>query len=195
MDKYLRQYAEPGTAAVEDIPPGEPWQQVVVIPVCNESTEILRPLPPGPGRSLMILVVNETGKAARHVSVTNQEFAHELQARFRLRWQPADGSGLSLFNDPTSSRDILLVDRFSDGHRFTDKGGVGHARKTGADLATHLIRQQRVRSPWIHCTDADVYLPQRYFTCSATLNDRSVKNTAALIYPFRHRLLVNNPGE
>ena len=191
MDKYLRQYAERGTAAVEDIPAGEPWQQVVVIPVCNEPTDILRPLPPGPGRSLMILVVNEAGTAPRHVSLANQDFAAELQARFRLRWQSAAASGLTLYHDPGSSRDVLLVDRFSDGRKFPPKGGVGHARKTGADLAAYLIHQRRVRSPWIHCTDADVRLPRRYFSCSTALSDTAAQDTAALVYPFRHSIAAD----
>ena len=195
MDKYLRQYAERGTAAVEDIPAGEPWQQVVVIPVCNESTEILRPLPPGSGRSLMILVVNEAGTAPHHVSVANQDFAAELQARFRLHWQSAAASGLTLYHDPGSSRDVLLVDRFSDGRKLPPKGGVGHARKTGADLAAYLIHQRRVRSPWIYCTDADVRLPQRYFTCSTALSDTSVQDTAALVYPFRHSIADGKSGD
>ncbi|MFB3079542.1 MAG: hypothetical protein ACE1Y4_16205, partial [Lysobacterales bacterium] len=139
MDKYLRQSAERGTAAVADIPLSEPWQRVVVIPVCNESTQILRPLPPGSGRSLMILVVNEAETAPQHVSVANQDFAAELQARFKLRRPSAAASGLTLYHDPASPRDVLLVDRFSDGRKFPDKGGVGHARKTGADLAAYLI--------------------------------------------------------
>ena len=171
---------------MEDIPPGEPWQQVVVIPVCNESTGILRPLPPAPGRSLVILVVNETETAAQHVSVANQEFANEVSARFRECWQSAGGPGLTLYSDPASSRDILLVDRFSAGRQFPPKGGVGHARKTGADLAAFLVHQQRVCSPWIHCTDADVRLPQRYLTCSAALSEASTQETAVLVYPFRH---------
>ena len=171
---------------MEDIPASEPWQQVVVIPVCNETTEILRPLPPGPGRSLMILVVNETGTAPRHVSLANQDFAAELQARFRVHWQSDAASGLTLYHDPASPRDVLLVDRFSDGLKFPSKGGVGHARKTGADLAAYLVHQRRVRSPWIHCTDADVHLPQRYFSCSTALSDTAAQETAALVYPFRH---------
>jgi len=171
---------------VEDIPASEPWQQVVVIPVCNETTEILRPLPSGPGRSLMILVVNETGTAPRHVSLANQDFAAELQARFRVHWQSDAASGLTLYHDPASPRDVLLVDRFSDGLKFPSKGGVGHARKTGADLAAYLVHQRRVRSPWIHCTDADVHLPQRYFSCSTALSDTAAQETAALVYPFRH---------
>jgi hypothetical protein len=192
VDKYLRQYAELGTAAVENIPAGEPWQQVVVIPVCNESTEILRPLPPGPGRSLMIVVVNESGTAPCHVSLANQDFASELQARYRMDWQSAAASGLTLYHDPASSRDVLLVDRFSDGHKLPSKGGVGHARKTGADLAAYLIHQRRVHSPWIHCTDADVRLPRRYFTCSTALSDTAVQDTAALVYPFRHGIVEDN---
>ena len=191
MDKYLQQYAEPGTAAVEEIPASESWQQVVVIPVCNESTEILRVLPGGSGRSLMILVVNETGNAPRHVSLANQDFAAGLQTRFRMYWQSTAASGLTLYHDPASSRDVLLVDRFSDGQNFLGKGGVGHARKTGADLAAYLIHQQRVRSPWIHCTDADVRLPQRYFTCSAAISDATAQDTAALVYPFRHSMTTD----
>jgi len=189
VDKYLREYAEPSTAAAEDIPASEPWQQVVVIPVCNESTDILRPLPPGPGRSLMILVVNETGAAPGHVSVANQEFANEVHARFSMSWQSVGASGLTLYADTASSRDLLLVDRFSEGQQLPPKGGVGHARKTGADLAAYLVHQHRVLSPWIHCTDADVRLPQRYFTSSAALvGEGSIKDTAALIYPFRHTM-------
>ncbi len=195
MDKYLREYTEPGTAAAEDIPAGEPWQQVVVIPACNESTDILRPLPPGPGRSLMILVVNETETALRHVSVANQGFAAEVHARFSMAWQSDAASGLTLYRDSMSSRDLLLVDRFSEGHQFSPKGGVGHARKTGADLAAYLVNQRRVRSPWIHCTDADVRLPQRYFTCSAELSETTTQDTAALVYPFRHTTAGDKTGD
>ena len=143
----------------------------------------------------MILVVNEAGTAPHHVSVANQDFAAELQARFRLHWQSAAASGLTLYHDPGSSRDVLLVDRFSDGRKLPPKGGVGHARKTGADLAAHLIHQRRVRSPWIHCTDADVRLPQRYFTCSTALSDTSVQDTAALVYPFRHSIADGKSGD
>jgi len=192
VDKYFREYAERGTAAVEDIPACEPWQQVVVIPVRNETARILRPLPAGSGRSLMILVVNETGTAPPGVSAANRDFAAEVQARFMMYWQSDAASGLTLYRDPATPRDVLLVDRFNDGNELPPKGGVGHARKTGADLAARLIRQQRVRSPWIHCTDADVQLPHRYFTCSAMLSESTAQKTAALLYPFRHCIATEN---
>lgn len=195
MDKYLRQYAEPGTAAAADIPAGEPWQQVVVVPVCNENSEILRHLPPAPGRSLMILVVNEASSAPGHVSVANRDFVAELNARFRSCWQSDGDSGLSLFRDPASPRDVLLADRFSKGRKLPARGGVGHARKIGADLAAFLIHRQTVGSPWIHCTDADVCLPRRYFSCIGALNGDSGQYTAALVYPFRHCIAVDRDSQ
>jgi hypothetical protein len=143
----------------------------------------------------MILVVNEARTAPRHVSLANQDFAAELQARFRMYWQSAAASGLTLYHDPASPRDVLLVDCFSDGRKLPPKGGVGHARKTGADLAAYLVHQRRVRSPWIHCSDADVYLPQRYFSCSTALSDTAAQETAALVYPFRHSIAVDKTGD
>jgi len=143
----------------------------------------------------MILVVNETEAASSHVSAANQNFAAEVHARFRVCWQSVDSSGLTLYNDTASSRDVLLVDRFSAGHQFPPKGGVGHARKTGADLAAYLVHQRRVRSPWIHCSDADVRLPQRYLTCSAAINEESAQDTAALVYPFRHSVVMDNTDD
>ena len=143
----------------------------------------------------MILVVNEADTAPHHVSVANQEFAAELHARFKRRRPSAAASGLTLYHDPASSRDVLLVDRFSDGRKFPAKGGVGQARKIGADLAAYLIHRRRVRSPWIHCTDADVRLPHRYFTCSTALSDTTAQDTAALVYPFRHSIAADQTGD
>lgn len=143
----------------------------------------------------MILVVNETEAASGHVSAANQNFAAELNDRFRMCWQSTASPGLTLYQDPASSRNLLLVDRFSEGRQFPPKGGVGHARKTGADLAAYLVHQRRVRSPWIHCTDADVRLPQRYLTCSAALSENSAQDTAALVYPFRHSVVMDNTDD
>lgn len=194
MDKYLDQYTEPGTAAVAGLPAAEPWQQVLVIPLCNEATGILRPLPPAPGRSLMILVVNQTEAAPNQVALANRDFAAQVQTRFELQWQSDPAFGLGLFNDPASPRDVLLVDRFSNGLQFPPKGGVGHARKCGADLAAYLYHHQRVRSPWIHCSDADVVLPEHYFSCTAALGDTAKTDTAALVYPFRHVTASDSAG-
>lgn len=193
MDKYLSLYAEPEIAALPDLlkalPDLQPWANVMVIPACNESADFLRPPPPCDGRSLMILVINETLSASEKVSQTNQALAASVRERFILQWQSEpefSGFGLSLFRDSLALRDILLVDRFSAGRQLPVKGGVGHARKIGVDLATSLIHCKRIQSGWVHCTDADVHLPVEYFTCSQ-MSINSASDISALVYPFHHR--------
>jgi len=192
VEKYLRHYAEPEIAAldglVEGLPGQGPWENVMVIPACNETPGFLRAPPPCGGRSLMILVINEPVSASDRVSLSNQALASSVQARFELQWQSdAEFSGfkLSLFRDPLAPRDVLLVDRFNEGRKLPVKGGVGHARKIGVDLAVSLIHRRRINSRWVHCTDADVQLPDTYFTCSNSLQNPG-SAYAVLIYPFHH---------
>jgi hypothetical protein len=190
MEKYLRHYAEPETVAlgrlVDSLPEQCRWKNVVVIPACNEKPEFLRTPPACNGRSLMILVINESVSASETISSNNQALAAAVREKFKLIWQSGPefpGFELSLFKDPQNARDLLLVDRFNEGRKLIAKGGVGHARKIGADLACSLIHGNYIQSPWIHCSDADVLLPETYFSCSDKVPDRGC---AALVYPFRH---------
>ena len=185
MKKYLQNYAEPEVAALDGLPDQPAWQNVVVIPACNETAGLLRSPPPCGGRSLMILVINEPENAAQNVSSNNRALAAAVEERFTHQWQSAPGPGLSLWRDTLAERDLLLVDRFSDGQRLPARGGVGFARKIGADLALSLIHRHRINSGWIHCTDADVRLPETYFTRSNAIEDPTSKYSA-LIYPFSH---------
>ena len=185
MEKYLRHYAEPEIAALDGLPDAFTWENVLVIPACDESSAFLRPSPPCDGRSLMILVINEPVTALRKVSLSNKALAAEVRARFTLQWQSAAGTGLSLWRDPLAGRDVLLVDCFSEGRQLPMKGGVGHARKIGVDLAVSLIHRQRVHTDWIHCSDADVQLPETYFSRSRKLQAKH-STYSALVYPFSH---------
>lgn len=185
MEKYLRHYAEPEVAALDGLFEAGQWENVLVIPACNESSEFLRPPPPCSGRSLMILVINESPSVSGEGSGNNQALAAAVSERFRSQWQSAGEFGMTLFQDPLAARDVLLVDRFNEGRKLPPKGGVGHARKIGGDLAASLIQQKRVRSPWIHCSDADVELPETYFTFSHAVRQQG-QEYAALIYPYRH---------
>ena len=192
MEKYLRHYAEPEITALDGLCEHGPWTNVVVIPACNETPGFLRPPPFCGGRSLMVLVINESVSAPPGVSINNRALAATVLARFAPRWRSGPefpGFELSLLRDPLAARDVLLVDRFSAGRKLPAKGGVGHARKIGADLAASLIHRKCIQSAWIHCTDADVQLPESYFTCSNTALKPVAgiaPQYAALIYPFRH---------
>ncbi len=188
MKKYLDRYAEPETAALAGLPEQAAWRNVMVIPACNEAPAFLRQPPPCGGRSLMILVINESKAATGVVSRQNKALASAVFERFELAWSSDvvhASFALQLYRDPLAQRDVLLVDRFSEGFQLPEKGGVGHARKTGVDIACALVAAGRVESPWIHCTDADVRLPETYFTASQSVSDRA-KDHAVLIYPFYH---------
>ena len=132
MEKYLLHYAEPELAAVADLLDGQcvqgPWENVMVIPACNESAGLLRPPPPCGGRSLMILVINESVASSAEVSRNNQALAKAVLDRFELKGQTGQkfaGFELSLLHDPRSPRDVLLVDRFNDRRKLPVDGGVG----------------------------------------------------------------------
>lgn len=185
MEKYLQRYAEPEAAALDDLPELTAWQNVMVIPACNETAGLLRPPPPCDGRSLVVLVINEPEHARQDVSANNRALAAAVQERFAPLWRSSTDPGLSLWSDEPGGRDLLLVDRFSEGRQLPARGGVGLARKIGADIALSLIQRQRINSSWIHCTDADVRLPNSYFTRSNAVQDPGSK-ISALIYSFRH---------
>jgi len=192
MEKYLKHYAEAEAAALDGLPEQAAWQNVMVIPACNETAGLLRPPPPCDGRSLMILVINESEDASQEVSSSNQALAEAVQKRFTPFWRSAKDPGLSLWRDELGDRDLLLVDRFSQGRKIPDGGGVGQARKVGADLALSLIHRQRINTTWIHCSDADVKLPETYFLRSNALGS-SASKYSALVYPFRHADDPDNP--
>jgi len=190
VEKYLRNYAEPETRGLDGLTDQSVWENVMVIPACNEGSGLLRRPPPCGGRSLVILVINEMENASSQVSVTNAALAAVVKKRFTRQWQ---SSGLSLWQDPDAERDLLLVDRFSEGRKLPTKGGVGFARKIGVDLAVRLIHDQRINTGWIHCTDADVKLPETYFSRSNRLQDAGAKYSA-LVYPFSHRDIGESPA-
>jgi hypothetical protein len=146
----------------------------------------------------MILVINQSDSASAEVSAGNQALAADVRAGFELRSQVAGrvaeadrGFRLELFRDPLNPRDILLADRFSEGCRLPPRAGVGHARKIGADLAAALIHRGSIQSPWIHCSDADVQLPESYFTCTHASRFAG-SEYSALVFPFRHVNALEN---
>jgi len=204
MQKYLDRYAEQEVSALAGMPRIETWANVLVIPACNESPECLRPPPVSDGRSLLILVVNQSVDASESVSQSNQTLAAEVRRRFEPVWQSREikavagtsgavsgavenrpQSALTFLRDPDAPRDIILVDRFSPGHELPKKGGVGNARKIGVDLAVALFSDGYVQTPWIHCSDGDVQLPDSYFSCLGS-TDTSDCGYSSLVYPFSH---------
>ena len=164
------------------------YENVMVIPAFDEAADLLRAPPPCGGQVLMILVINQTETASDHVTERNQHLASQIRRRYTFKWESRPelkNFKLYLFADSDNDRDILLVDRFSEGRHLPIKGGVGHARKIGSDLAAWLINNDCIRSRWIHCTDADVQLPETYFHASQSIGNTKGQYSA-LVYPYLH---------
>ncbi len=187
LTKYLTGYAEAETQWVSGIE--EQYDHVLIIPAFDESFSALSGL------------INRTYDGAKilFIAVVNcpeQNDGHQLQATQRTieLWQQLCSSmdktwereNLFYANTPVG-HGLIAVDRCRDGKRIPKKQGVGLARKIGADIGCRLISEGTVQSPWIHSTDADVCLPESYFTGpQALLHEKTGQSETALVYPFEH---------
>jgi len=171
---YLNNYAE-AEIHLHRIQTTSAYQSALVVPAFEESLACLDGLL-GNSRhaTLLILVAN----APASTNPVTQQFIADLHNRYRSIWK---NQHLSLHHY-SSQQDILLVDRCRINTTIPRRSGVGLARKIGADIATQLIHEGVIQSPWIHNTDADVRLPADYFPASIL----PTTDAAALIYPFKH---------
>lgn len=180
-EKYCRSYAEPevGLASAIDAE----YARAVVVPAYRESASLIdgysAAARAASGRTLVVVVVNGAIDRPPEAHAENEALLRQLLARGS---QPsALGRDSRAWLVPCARFDLLLVDRASVERRFAAKQGVGLARKIGCDLALALHVTGRVRSPWIHSTDADVVLPDDYFR-----QTDGEDGGAALLFPYAH---------
>ncbi len=172
--QYLSSYAESECACP---PPSQEFDDVVVVPAFDESPHFLPQLsaPCKASRALVIVVVNAS---------EDRRDAEKERSEYLLRALQQGGDelapGISL--SPFGRGALLCIDRVSADRRLPAKQGVGLARKIGCDLALAWHERGHIKSPWIHCTDADATLPDDYFSAAHELGDKGV----ALSYPFWH---------
>lgn len=175
--QYLANYAEPESTCAP--PTRRRYSNVVVIPAFDEAPSFLdRLLTIGDADTLWIVVANcGEGRDAGEKQRTRY-----LAKSLSQGGTPLSSAGMVLSR--TTHGDLVLIDRCSEGREFPAKQGVGLARKIGCDVALAWQRQEAITSSWLHCTDADVTLPHRYFEAAHALDDE--KGVVALCYPFWH---------
>jgi hypothetical protein len=183
VGKYLLGHAEPQIEALSGLPQSVRYEQVLVIPACNESADFLQRLPPSGGRKLLVLVINQDANAAPSVRATNEALASAARSSADTIWVAGEQTKMELLRSSDQPWDFLLLDCFSPGRELPIDGGVGQARKLGADLALTLIDRGQINSPWIHNTDADTELPATYFRSGQD----QCQDAAAVLFPFQHR--------
>jgi hypothetical protein len=185
VEKYLARHAEPEAAAAAGLE--GVFGHALEIPAYGEGDalfETLASVPAGPGGDvLIVLVLNARADSPAAV--------HEANARVRARLDAtAPSRKAALSGDPAISVRLLprgtlvVIDRALPGRYLPEGQGVGLARKIGCDFILRLRSSDRLRSPWIHCTDADVRLPGDYF--EQLSGDRTGPSAAAALYFFEH---------
>lgn len=178
--KYLSQYAEASSHLGARL--GQSFHQVVVIPAYGEDQILDRAIDSIPGNtanpSLAIVVINERDASPESVKSSNKATFARLHSRFddcRKISGNIDGQlneHALLCRTPFGALLLLRVTLPVD-------QGVGLARKHGADLALGAWSAGLIESPWIHCTDADVQLPDDYFSTPPS-------SAAVALHRFRH---------
>ncbi len=167
--KYLLKFAEPEALAAPS--PGARFQHVLVIPAYQEAIEQIELCFAQLRDLLVILVVNSPDPT--------DDQSQQLLKDISLKWQRLVTPGFYRTGGGTT---VYVIDRVTQ--PIPEKEGVGRARKIGADIATRLIAEQHIASPWIHLTDADAILPSNYLQDSyASLQ---AVDTAFRLYHFRH---------
>ncbi|MGB7415446.1 MAG: glycosyltransferase family A protein [Thermosynechococcaceae cyanobacterium] len=178
---YLERYAEPMATEFDPNLLSQSYEFVLVIPVYNEATNCLEQVLPADLHNTLVIVVVNAAEADEPLTSEYAASVHNTRT-FLEQFHP--GSPLTVVPYRNQSA-LLIVDCCSQGRLLPKKQGVGLARKIGGDLAVACIAHNRVASPWIHCTDADVELPLSYFGSADP-------DIAAAIYPFRHQPIHRN---
>ena len=189
LRKYLAQHAEPEADRIREcLAPDRHYGHVLCIAAYGEGEGLVRSLssvPEGPrGAILIIVVVNESNSSPDWVRVANQD----TLAALRGRRAGAAELGAPMERQGHPRGDLLVIDRTHSGLVLPDDQGVGMARKIAADVALALWTAGGIKSPWIHCSDADVLFPADYFG-RPLAEDGDVPaddGPAAFVYDFRH---------
>ena len=169
IERYLGRYGEP---EARQVPPlAARYEHVLTVPCYDEPPECVGTvLGCLDASALVILVVNAPSDADA-----------EARRRTEAFWRALGGTDDEPFHFSQRRRqiDVLAVNRAAPNRLIPRRQGVGLARKIAADMACALIAAGRIRSPWIHMTDADAELPADYFA-------QMPAGPGCALYPFRH---------
>ena len=182
VSSYLSQYAAPNVLTYAGhLQHG--IAAVLVVPVFDEALAPLLAMVRHPDAQprAIILVFNAPRTADKAALERTREVLARLQDEFEFT---CDGHLLTASVRPQQS--LLVLDFTADADLFDAKKGVGLARKIGLDLALALSQRsaELFACPvaWLHSTDADVLLPDDYFTLPEL-----PETVSALVYPHVHR--------
>ncbi len=178
FQQYLGNYAEVESQKLQLFTTH--YDYVVVIPACNEVSNFLESIFSSIDDNYLIILVINSPNGHIQWQKNNQLVIDYLQRKSKTQQEISDAFKLFKFN---GMQDILLVDRNAESLQINPKQGVGLARKIGADIALKLYMQGFIKYPWIFSTDADVILPENYFSQIKSLRGGDY---SAIVLDFNH---------
>lgn len=187
--QYLKQYAEPESQVLSDFSQtwDETYQYALTLPVYKEPITAIQRFIDFCNmyqQILLVLVIN------RPDTDNNTQWLENYYTYLNQQLGVAESTQDKLLHRYSLSKNnhLLLIDRGLYGEAIPHKKGVGLARKIAADCISSLIYSKKVLSPWIFNTDADVHLPDNYFTVTKAISEKN----SGLVFNFKHQNLTGD---
>ena len=184
--KYLASYAEDTALLGKQVL--QTFEHVLVIPAYGEGPcldQAIASIPCLDDQSVLaVVVINEREDSCEMVRTSNRSSLQRLRQYYANQQALADDAYLC--ETPFGAMVLLQVTLPKD-------QGVGLARKLGGDFAFGAWSAGKIRSPWMHCTDADVQLPPDYFGVLQSLD--SAGAVSAMVRRFRHYAVDDVPQQ
>lgn len=173
LEKYLKTYA----ATFDFSFPQKRFHHAVVLPCFGEEEKdveaVLHTLriaaQNASKKVLVILVINQRKNAKEEYKEKNRVLVE--------KWR-TPGS-FSLHEE--ESLTVCILNRTLSAYEFSEKEGVGLARKIGCDLAARLYFEKYILSPWVYTTDIDARVQSDYF-----FEEELSEDTALKLFPYEH---------
>ena len=169
FEKYFKNYSEKELDLIKDLPKYfSLFDMSLTVPIYDEKNcfdKLIRSsLKAGflsNKKILHIIVVNNRESSDKSSKETNYQTLNFW--RKKLKQDKNYGENKNLFYGLHKEQGFIFIDRSTQGNEFSEKEGVGLARKIACDLACFLFAIGRVKSSHIFTTDGDAYLPEDFY--------------------------------
>ena len=166
LEKYLDRYSEKEIDLCKNLPDSfKGFDYCVAVPLYSELDYFDRLVESiqtaslfASKKILILLCVNNRINSSLEAKESNKKLLNLWRQKLSFFFEHKN-----LFGGIFKGNGFLFVDRSSKGHEFSEKEGVGLARKITCDIATFLSFQNKLTSSHIITTDGDAFLPENFF--------------------------------
>ena len=187
VTRYLERFAEPLALRQAGVLNNllTPYNSAFVVPAFAEPISCLARVLEGKSgckKRLVIMVLNERFSSSGQEKEDNQALLRHCLNLKSHQSETFNSRELVFLRAKSDAPDLLLLNALG-AHGFSEKQGVGLARKLGFDLALLLYERGLIQSPYIGSSDADARLESWRFREL----EEAVRGYSGLVFDFQHR--------